>query len=406
MINLNNFLIYCKLDYIKMEIKKCSLEKHKEKQANSYCIKCEKYMCKKCELLHTELFELKHSLFIYEASNFENINNNKKLSELEQITLEENIKYLKEFSNMLKEKNDILKNEFEKKEKIMEELSMKIQKYFTKIRNELSQFEDEILQEIDNRFLKLQLNQEIKNNELLLNKIKLVLNKNIINLDPLINECKNYVFDNKDINNHNKSIDLPEEGEIIEICEKIKNLNKSNLLFNSSIIKNDLNKQLIIDNWIKEIMDKNSLKYNLIFKMSENGSSCSDFHKYCDNKAPTLILIKSTSNKIFGGFTPLKWDDGNDYDKNKTTFVFSLNLMKKFNMKNKDKRAIYCYESYGPIFGDSNSAAIYFSTSLEKGKSYADEDSNYLPFNKLELTNGIGNYEDFDTKEIEVFEVI
>ena len=41
--------------------------------------------------------------------------------------------------------------------------------------------------------------------------------------------------------------------------------------------------------------------------MSENGYKGSDFHKYCDIEEPTLILIKSKCNNIFGGFTPLSW---------------------------------------------------------------------------------------------------
>ena len=64
--------------------------------------------------------------------------------------------------------------------------------------------------------------------------------------------------------------------------------------------------------------------------MSENGSKSEDFHKYCDNKGPTLILIKTTKNKIFGGFSPLSWNNkgGDQFDKSKQTFIFSLNLVK------------------------------------------------------------------------------
>ena len=80
--------------------------------------------------------------------------------------------------------------------------------------------------------------------------------------------------------------------------------------------------------------------------------------------------------------------------------------MKKYELNDRDKKAIYCHEIYGPIFGDIESAAIYIGNCLEKGKSSANKDSNYLPFKQLELTNGIEIYEEFDTKEIEVFEVI
>ena len=37
--------------------KKCSLKEHSEINANIYCKKCEKYMCNKCEVHHSKLFE-------------------------------------------------------------------------------------------------------------------------------------------------------------------------------------------------------------------------------------------------------------------------------------------------------------------------------------------------------------
>ena len=394
------------------EKKKCSLEKHKDKEAFSYCTKCEKYMCKKCEQIHSDFFESKHSLFIYESKNFENIKNNKEISELAQLQIQENIKYLKEFFPKLKEKNEKLKTEFEKVEQSKEELLIKIQKYFTRIRNELNNIEDEFTKEIEEKFEKLELNQEIKKNEIVLNKITLVLTKGIIQLDSLINECKNISIKYDDINKYNKKIDIeiPDEKQINEICDKIKSLNDMNklkLFFDSSIIKNDFKKQYILNNWIKEKMGKDILKYELIFKMTENGEKPEDFHKHCDNKGPTLIIIKTTSNRIFGGFTPLNWNNDSDlyYDNTKRTFVFSLNLMKKYELKTSSSRAIYNQSKHGPTFGFNDNGAIVFKSSLKEGISYAKSDSNYLSDKNLELTNGTGNLEHFDTTEIEVFKV-
>ncbi len=141
--------------------------------------------------------------------------------------------------------------------------------------------------------------------------------------------------------------------------------------------------------------------------MTENGEKPEDFHKHCDNKGPTLIIIKTTSNRIFGGFTPLNWNNDSDlyYDNTKRTFVFSLNLMKKYELKTSASVAIYNENSYGPTFGVYTNGAIVFSSSLKKGISYAKSDSNYLSDKNLELTNGNGSLEHFDTTEIEVFKV-
>ena len=88
--------------------------------------------------------------------------------------------------------------------------------------------------------------------------------------------------------------------------------------------------------------------------MNINGSSYKDFHKCCDNKGPTLTLVKTSKNKIFGGFTPLNWESDDDLlkvDKNNQTFIFSLDLMKKFDMINNEKAAIYFEKMKGLIFG-------------------------------------------------------
>ena len=61
--------------------------------------------------------------------------------------------------------------------------------------------------------------------------------------------------------------------------------------------------------------------------MSEKGTKSENFHKYCDNKGATLVLVKTTKNKIFGGFTPLNWEGsgGSKNDESNQTFIFSLN---------------------------------------------------------------------------------
>ena len=49
---------------------KCSLSQHKDINSNYYCGNCRIYMCKKCQNLHSQIFE-NHKLFNID----ENINN-------------------------------------------------------------------------------------------------------------------------------------------------------------------------------------------------------------------------------------------------------------------------------------------------------------------------------------------
>ena len=246
--------------------------------------------------------------------------------------------------------------------------------------------------------------------------------KEIIKLEKannlLINEINQLKQEKSKLNKNNISI----ENKYKDISDKlniyIPYLNKLKKDYNdiykyksfnesSSIINNEIPKQNIIISWIKSKTNKNSIQFELLFKMSINGNSAYDFHKYCDNMGPTLILIKTTKDKIFGGFTPLNWKEENEkgvkYDENNETFIFSLNLMKKYDMIDfKGKEAIKCWNKMGPVF--SNDFGLF--ENLKKGESYANTYSNFLSNNNLELTGGRGKSKEFETKELEVYRVI
>ena len=51
----------------------------------------------------------------------------------------------------------------------------------------------------------------------------------------------------------------------------------------------------------------NDYKWKLLYKASEHGYSAKSFHEYCDDKGPTLIIIKSSECWIFGGYTTKSW---------------------------------------------------------------------------------------------------
>ncbi len=51
----------------------------------------------------------------------------------------------------------------------------------------------------------------------------------------------------------------------------------------------------------------NEYKWKLIYRASEHGYSAESFHHYCDDKGPTLVVIKSSGGWIFGGYTTQSW---------------------------------------------------------------------------------------------------
>ena len=59
------------------------------------------------------------------------------------------------------------------------------------------------------------------------------------------------------------------------------------------------------DDKLKEWVGNYKLK--LLYRSSEHGYTGKSFHEYCDNKKPTLIVIKSSGGWLFGGYTTQSW---------------------------------------------------------------------------------------------------
>ena len=51
----------------------------------------------------------------------------------------------------------------------------------------------------------------------------------------------------------------------------------------------------------------NGLPSVRLYKASIDGWAPKDFHDRCDNKGPTLVIMKSKVGKVFGGFSMVGW---------------------------------------------------------------------------------------------------
>ncbi len=342
--------------------------------------------------------------------------------------LNNNIKNLELLSKNLQESINKLKNIFENITKNKEEIQTKIQKIFTKIRNELNKREDFLIQQVEEIFNNNYFNEElIKQGEKLPNRINISLekcklmnnNKEDNNLVCLINNCMNIENNLNEINklkdsinkNNNlensKIIFFPNEEEKKEelnyLIETIKNFGKickkSDFCIPSSIINNDINKQNLIVKWIEEKINKKNIQFELIFKMSIHGYNCEDFHKKCDNKGETLILIKINENLIIGGYTSLNWDSSSKWKKDNNTFIFSLTHNKKYIKNNDNSNSIYCLNSFGPMFDnlgfDENKSMKEFKFNPQNSFLYSYE---IFPDNKNEIF--------CEVKEVEIYSLM
>jgi len=154
---------------------------------------------------------------------------------------------LEDLENKIDESINKLKEILQKVEKDKENLKLKVQKIFTKIRNNLNDREDELLLEIDKLFNNKFFNEEIINNgEKLPKKIKASLEKGKLinkewdnnNLNLYINYCINIENNIKSMNEINEKFNgckknekikfkfNPNEESLNKFIEKIKAFGK------------------------------------------------------------------------------------------------------------------------------------------------------------------------------------
>ena len=136
---------------------------------------------------------------------------------------------------------------------------------------------------------------------------------------------------------NNKVIEL--EKKVNDLClfkeefsdflkiQKEKYIHK--MFKNSNIIRSNDEKKLILF-WLK----KRFIKTNLLFNSKFDRDLLSIFFKKVENKFPTLIIIKTTNNYIFGGYTSIAWKCDGIWYSDKDSFIFSFYTKNKYEVKN------------------------------------------------------------------------
>jgi TLD len=141
-----------------------------------------------------------------------------------------------------------------------------------------------------------------------------------------------------------------------------------------------------------------------------DGFKAQDFHTHCDNKGPTITIIRShPKNYLFGGYSSLPWTNDasqGSYRSDANAFVYTLtnplNIPQtKYAVQSTRVQYAVCHQSnYGPTFGAGHDINV------------ADESNNnttsYTVFgNSFNDTTGKGSNTlvgelHFTTNEIEV----
>ena len=176
---------------------------------------------------------------------------------------------------------------------------------------------------------------------------------------------------------------------------------------NSSIFPN-INDQL---NLINLIEFSASQKFKLIYKATTDSFTVQSFHEKCDNIKGTLIIIKTTNEFVFGGYTNESWA-GEFIDKfDPNAFIFSYINMHKSPIKmncQANRPAIRCCTKLGPMFGSARPDLAILDNSNVNIRSYSHLASSYKhPIhsqNPEAASCFLAGQSNFQTVEIEVYQ--
>ena len=75
----------------------------------------------------------------------------------------------------------------------------------------------------------------------------------------------------------------------------------------STIVGNDANYLQYLSTWLKPVAQSKSSRWKRCWRASVDGWAASTFHSGCDNKGPTVTIIRVGGKYIFGGYTSLSW---------------------------------------------------------------------------------------------------
>ncbi|CAI2193018.1 14100_t:CDS:2, partial [Funneliformis geosporum] len=140
----------------------------------------------------------------------------------------------------------------------------------------------------------------------------------------------------------------------------------------------------LIANWIYEVSSSNGINFSsqedgplfefkLLLRGSRDGFTPEEFHTRCDEKGPTVTILRvENTGEILGGYNPVNWHSNilGNYSPSNSSFIFSLgdkvfnyepNLSKITNAS----KAIYQSESYGPCFGGGYSDLRLFGADFK-----------------------------------------
>jgi hypothetical protein len=138
-----------------------------------------------------------------------------------------------------------------------------------------------------------------------------------------------------------------------------KYLQDSELVINSS-------DRLFIRKFLESIY-KQEVKMLLLFRASRDGWTPRDFHRLCNDQGATIIFMKTSKEKVCGGFTTIPWGDLGGYkpvvEGQDHCCLFSVDSQTLYPVKDL-QNAVWHQKDYGPWFGMKGNLGINYAKQM------------------------------------------
>jgi len=224
-----------------------------------------------------------------------------------------------------------------------------------------------------------------KNNEIKLQNLN-QFTKNLLNL---FQNFKNNPIQNQN-NNH------PTEEMMLNMTKE----ERYRILGIQSDIVHTVDEIIFISRWLSS---EKATKLDLKFKGPYNNFDATRFHLEYDNMVPCLVLIETYDGARFGGFTNNTWKGENEYKRDETAFLFSLDFLEKYPIRHDCVRnAILAKTQYFFQFGQGD---LIIYSNCNKYLCKSDFPKSYVCQNKnINQKYRLTRYkESFIVKDLEIF---
>ena len=225
-------------------------------------------------------------------------------------------------------------------------------------------------------------------------------------------EHRRPVYEMKDYNRSELVEKLSKEVEstlerVFELSNPVSDISHGLYDLDSKILKSE--QYGTLREWLEPKYQSRQPK--LLYRGQKDGMDANVFHQKCDEKGPTITLLKirSTTNPsemyIVGGFAEEPWISGSgSWTGSKGAFVFSItNKLKCALLPGAGDKAICRERTYGPVFGEYDIHVMPGFKNVSMGhKSYSDS----LKLVKTSVHSNVYSYSSqttFELSEIEVF---